>query len=478
MSLKYEDFIRDSIHGYIYFTKLEEEVINNPYFQRLRFIKQTPGGSWVYPGANHTRLEHSLGVMHLAGKLAEKLIRTDECLDKTSEEEKEKLIQKVRLAGLLHDIGHGPFSHLFEEFLNKVKAKINHEDIGELIIKEKISSILKKYAFDDTDTTEIIDWLRGREYGIGSVVIESINVDVLDYLNRDAYHTGTIEYGWVDINRIIDNMQLVRLSANEEDDLIKNGVTTLREIPNRKELDKKIIAIDERVILAVESFFLSRLQMFKAVYYHRTVRAIESLLVECMEGVTSEIPLLKSFINIPKKENLLPRLDEFILLNDYFLIGKFLEKKPNEFNAILERKQRRTAYEKTVFASTDEFGHYARSLERREELEKRVTSELKKENINVSVILDVPFPLLPIKVGKVYVRYHEKGIDKLASIKYYGLNVERETAPILKRMLNQEMLWMIDQRILADTSEKELLEKIGGIAHRVLGAESALLPHV
>lgn len=481
--LGYEDVVRDPIYGYVYLTKLEEKIINTPFFQRLRFIKQTPGASWVYPSANHTRFEHSLGVMHLAGELAEKLIYKDKCLEEKSKEEKEKLIQKVRLTGLLHDIGHGPFSHVFEEFLNSINAKITHENIAELMIKEKVGPVLKKYDFDDSDITQIINWLTDREYGIGSVVVESINVDVLDYLIRDTYHTGTTEYGWIDVKRIIDNMQLIRLSADEEEELRTNAVIRLREIPDRKNFDKIILAIDERAIIGVESFFLSRLQMFKAVYYHRTVRAIESSLVECMKKIADDTPSLKSFRDMSKKEELLQfldkqktHLDEFISLYDDFLIGKFLEKQCGEFNDIVSRRQRRTAYEKTIITSADEFGLYARRLRRRSELQNRINEELRKEKINANVILDVPFPLLPIKFGKVYIKYDEEGVNKIATIRHYGLSTERETAPILKRMIRQDAIWMIDQRVLANTTNYKILGKIRNIARRVMGVEG-VSPH-
>jgi len=467
MPLKYEDMLRDPIYGYIYVTKLEEDVINTPYFQRLRFIKQTPGAAFVYPSANHTRFEHSLGVMHLAGELAEKLIYRDERLMEKAEGEKDKLIQKVRLTGLLHDIGHGPFSHVFEEFLNDVNARVNHEDFSELIIREKIHPILERHDFDDTDVIQITDWLRDREYGIGSVVVQSINVDALDYLTRDAYHTGTIEYGWVDVKRIIDNMLLIRLTAEEEDDLRTNGIVTLREVPERRNLDKAILAISDRAIIAVESFFLSRLQMFKAVYYHRTARAIERGLVKCMEEIANDVPILKLFTNMSKKEELLPHVGEFVSLNDYFLVGKILEKECAEIRAILDRKQRRTAYEKTETASVDEFGLYARSLERRKGFEDAIMEKLSEENIDVRVVLDVPFPLLPINVGKVYIKYDEEGTDRIAAIRNYG-RLDRESAPILKRMIAQNMLWMIEQRVLADTDKVEELRKIGNIARSIM----------
>ena len=419
--LEYEDIVRDPIHDYIYITGLEEVVINTPFFQRLRLIKQTPGASWVYPGANHCRLEHSLGVMHLAGKLAAKLLHQDERWKaELSEEEKKKLIQKVRLAGLLHDVGHGPFSHVFEEFLNNVGSKVNHEDIGEAVVEQKAKNIIIQKSQDaqlsEQDIEEIADWLRERRYGLGSVVTESINVDTLDYLVRDAHHTGTIEYGWVDINRIIENMNLIRLSDDEKENLDAVGTIILKESPERKKFDNLILTIDERAIIAVESFFISRLEMYKAVYYHRTVRAIENGIADSMEEIVDEVPGLKMFKNLSQAGDLLgqgesggTKLDDFLCLNDYTVLGKILEKNCDEFNKILQRKQRRMALEKPEAVTSEELAEYPRRLERRNSIEKKISEKLSEEGLQVKITLDVPFPLLSIRVGKVYITYRQGG---------------------------------------------------------------------
>ncbi len=143
MLLEFTGEITDPIHKYIRITDLEKKLIDTEVFQRLRKIRQLAGAHLVYPSAQHTRFEHSLGAMHLAGLAAETL------LDKGYITYKED-VESLRIAALLHDIGHGPFSHLFEEVLRENESnKLTHEIIGKKIIKESIIiDILGKYGYD------------------------------------------------------------------------------------------------------------------------------------------------------------------------------------------------------------------------------------------------------------------------------------------------------------------------------------------
>ena len=126
--MKFDGEITDPVHRYIRFSEVEKELIDTAVFQRLRRIRQLAGAHLVYPSAQHSRFEHSLGTMHIAGYAGETL-HTKGYLD-----DKDK-VQKLRLAALLHDIGHGPFSHLFEEVL-ELKCRTSHEDMGKQIISE------------------------------------------------------------------------------------------------------------------------------------------------------------------------------------------------------------------------------------------------------------------------------------------------------------------------------------------------------
>lgn len=491
--LKFADLIRDPIHGYVHFTEMEEAVINCPFFQRLRLIKQTPGASWVYPGANHTRFEHSLGTMQLAGELATQLLHRDERWSKLPEDEKGKRVQKARLCGLLHDIGHGPFSHVFEEFLLEVEAKVNHELIGEKIIRETVSPIILKnisgLQWDKEDIEDMVGWLNETRYGLGSVVTESINVDVLDYLVRDAYHTGTLEYGLVDMRRIIENVNVCRLFPEERQNLKGTGTILLREKLKREKIpdENLILTIDERAIIAVESFFVSRLEMYNAVYYHRTVRAIQRGLVSSMQEIVEEVPNLKMFKKLSPEDlkteaqNRKFKIDDFLRLNDYSVLADILGKNCKDFNSILRRKQKRMALEKPEAVTSDELAEYSLRLERRHELEKKIRQQLSakglKKEICESIALDVPFPLLPIRIGRIYVKYRENGAEKISTIIDYGKKVEK-CPPILKLMVKNDLLRMIDQKVFADTEDDRTLEKIGGVAREVLGGGGAYPIHI
>ena len=132
--------ITDPIHDFIRLNRNERQIIDTSVFQRLRRIKQLSGAHLTYPGALHTRFEHSLGVMHIAS-MAGKALQSKGITTKDD-------ISNLRLAALLHDIGHGPFSHLFEEVLQR-KNKKSHEQIGKQIIRNtEIGDILSKNGFD------------------------------------------------------------------------------------------------------------------------------------------------------------------------------------------------------------------------------------------------------------------------------------------------------------------------------------------
>ncbi len=246
--------IKDPIHGYIELNKPEIEIVDTPQFQRLRRIRQLSAAHLTYPGAEHTRFHHSLGVLHIAGKIAQRL-RTAELITETE-------AQKLRLAGLLHDIGHGPFSHLFEEVLHK--RDINHEQIATRIIKETvISDILNEHGIDplEMSTLSVGQHENNKPY-LNQVIAGQFSADVLDYLPRDSYFTG-VEYGRVDIDRLVRSIDVV-------DDRL---------------------AVRDTALYVLEAMVIARYEMFKAVYFHRSVRAAETMLVRAMQLGDEELGL-------------------------------------------------------------------------------------------------------------------------------------------------------------------------------------------
>ena len=160
--------IKDPIHGYIKLNDDEKKLLDSPQVQRLRRIRQLGLSSQVYPGATHTRFQHSLGVMSLAGRFADSL---------NLDEDKK---QEIRTAGLLHDTGHGPFSHASENVAEK--RDIDHEDISCNVVDQLSGKI-------NSDTDRVKKIIKG-ELEIGQTVAGDIDADRIDYLMRDAHNSG------------------------------------------------------------------------------------------------------------------------------------------------------------------------------------------------------------------------------------------------------------------------------------------------
>ena len=230
-------FIRDSLHGNLQLNEFEVKLIDTPQIQRLRRIKQLGFTFLVYPGANHTRFEHSIGTMYLASRLAYGLNLHDEQR------------QMLRVCALLHDAGHGPFSHVSEAVLEH-----SHEELtSKLIMESHISEILsEKY-----DPKEIISIISG-EGSLGQMISGDLDVDRMDYLLRDSYYTG-VAYGVIDVERLIHNMKL----------------------------DNNLI-LKSKGVQAAESMLLARYFMYPSVYQHHTTRIINAMFRRCLKQLFEE----------------------------------------------------------------------------------------------------------------------------------------------------------------------------------------------
>lgn len=247
--------IRDPVHGYVKMTELERELVDSPFIQRLRRIHQLAGSYLVYPGAIHTRFEHVVGTMHVAGQIAESLaLASDMDAD---------MVQEVRVAALLHDVGHGPFSHMYEEVLPGRDEK-SHEDISQRIIMEtSIRDILDRNGFSPKKMSEFaVGRQRTKPPFMNEIIAGGLSADMMDYLPRDSYFTG-VEYGKVDAQRVIDSLHVA----------------------------EGHLVIDDAALYAFEALLLARYEMFKAVYFHRTVRAAELMLVRSMKLADSVLGL-------------------------------------------------------------------------------------------------------------------------------------------------------------------------------------------
>ena len=272
MKKKHLDII-DPIHDFVRVYGNELKIIDTPIFQRLRRIRQLSGAHLIYPGAQHTRFEHSLGVMHIASMAGHAL--NEKGIISSND------IQDLRFAGLLHDIGHGPFSHLFEELLQKKKH--SHEDIGkEIILKTTIGDLISKSGFDKRFITKLA-FGESKFQFMNEIISGALSADIMDYLLRDGYFTGA-EHAKIDHNRLTNSL-----------DVYKNK-----------------LALDKSALVNFETMLISRYQMFKAVYFHKTVRAGEVMLLESMELAEEELNLTSMV------------LDDYLELSDDVILSKLL----------------------------------------------------------------------------------------------------------------------------------------------------------
>jgi HD superfamily phosphohydrolase len=278
MKKNYSDII-DPIHDFIRVYDHELKIIDNPIFQRLRRIRQLSGAHLTYPAAQHTRFEHSLGVMHIASQAGQAL--KEKGILKSDE------IEILRLAGLLHDIGHGPFSHLFEEIIQQ--KKISHEDFGKnLILKSVIGDTLSKNGYDKKLITKVAFGDSKYQY-LNEIVSGYLSADMMDYLLRDGYFTGA-EHAKIDHKRLIQSL----------------------------DVHKKKLALEKSALYSFESMMHSRYQMFKAVYFHKTVRSAEVMLLEALRLSDDEFGFTSFNMN------------EFVKLTDEHVLSMILSSKSSK----------------------------------------------------------------------------------------------------------------------------------------------------
>ncbi len=407
-------FIKDPIYGYIRLTEVERNVIDTLSVQRLRRIRQLAGAEYVYPAANHTRFEHVLGAMYLAGVVAENLPVHLSARER----------QKVRLAALLHDVGHAPFSHLFEPLLVKYLNR-NHEDMSTWIIAHSgLADVIRAEGFDPEELSALaVGRLAGTDKPfLNQIISSSFDVDKMDFVVRDSYHTGA-GYGSVDVFRLIYTMDI--LDGN--------------------------LAADITALPTLESLILARFESFRAIYFHRACRAVQMMLLKALDAAKEDLEILR--VKNP---------EDYLEWDDYLVWSKLLVN-PESRKIIKElsmRKLLKCAYEKTFYA--------------KDEL---ISSVFTKENVRLKLEEEIAV--------KAKVPASDVGIDvpSLPSVPYhYALEIGPIDIPIFSKTRSGEKIpqkiadlskvvdvLSVFMNIIRVYTREEFREQVGEAAAHVLG---------
>lgn len=277
--------IRCPIHGSVQVNSRELALIDSPYFQRLRNISQLGFTSFVFPGATHTRFSHSIGVLHLAGRIFDQIVQNqhDQLNQFYRQDQLTYFRQILRFSALLHDIGHPPFSHAAEALLPPLSSlelpkelkeaaprQSTHEDFSQMIIFHLAEN---EKLLNRQEATDIIGILSKNHHPsermnavsgdpliyplLRQLISGEIDADRMDYLLRDSYFAG-VPYGRFDLDRLISSL------------------TCFRE----ENLNQFLLAIDGEGVPAYEIFLLARIHMFYQIYYHKSLGAYRHYLIK------------------------------------------------------------------------------------------------------------------------------------------------------------------------------------------------------
>ena len=284
-----ETVLKDPVHGDIRVSPKLMELIDHPQLQRLRWVSQLSGVKLIFPGGTHNRLAHMIGVMHLARNYSENVFGRKDCPE----------AKATILAGLLHDIAHGPFSHIYDDTVYQEVYPGNphgHDTHRiKLIRTEGLRGLIESC---NVSTQEIEDIWTGKSIIPHSIAQGAIGADRLDFLLRDSYFTGAKHFGTVEASRIINNSVIAK----------HNGVPALHY--NIKILDD------------IFQTLLGRFWMYKGVYFHKTSTSADILINRILKYSSKPLNLAKRTIN----------LEEFQYLNDYTLIGEIMASKDEELD--------------------------------------------------------------------------------------------------------------------------------------------------
>ncbi len=385
--------IKDPVHGYVYITEAEKEIIDSYPMQRLRRLRQLAGSEYVYPGANHTRFEHCVGTMYLAGKVVEnpnisRIVSNEE-------------VDMARVAALLHDVGHGPFSHVFEQLLIKDLEK-THEDITSWIIeKSELSDKITKMGYKPEEVGKLAvgKLHKPSKAFLDQIISSAVDVDKQDFIVRDTFHTGAA-YGFIDVFRLIHALDVLG-----ED-----------------------LAVEVGALSALEAFMIARIESFTSIYFHRVGRAAQIMLAMAMEKADEELGL--TAFKTP---------EDYLAMDDYTVWAalKKCEASKGIIDDLERRRMLKCAYERTFYEKdtmiSNIFGReaYRQQMQSEIELSARkghcltnghVVKIAKEAGVEVdAVVIDVPtVPSVP---------YHHAVLLESMEIPVFSRNQAGKKAP-------------------------------------------------
>ncbi len=406
--------IADPIHQYILYTRpgdipgeaTEQDLIDTPWVQRLRRVPQLQSARWVFPAAEHSRFQHSLGAMHLAGRFAQQLYPSLRAIFGDEAPSAALVEELLRIAGLLHDVGHGPFGHFFDDnFL--IDYDLTHELLGQRIIREELADVLSGLrrspsgSFHDGERIdpEWICYLMGKSYThplqshpkwlpfLKPLLSGVFTADNMDYVLRDSYMCG-VAVGPIDIERII------YYSFFSE-----RGLT-----------------LDRGGLQAFTMFLNARFYMYTNVYYHRTTRGIDLHLKE----IFSDTMKIAFPYDLRKELHPYLHLTEWTLLEE---VGRWHDSDhPDkrrlgaEWRHVLDRRLKwRMSHEVVLDLFEQRRGH---AFLEAEEVEKRVRTflpgSLKNVPFKIDMALQDPRPLNPLKMGDRQIYVYDAASQKVS----------------------------------------------------------------
>jgi len=335
--------IRDSVHGLIVFggngnphqdetDKIAWDLLNTPEFQRLRRIRQLGFSDLVFPGATHSRFAHSVGVYHMARRLAEVIAR------RAGPGEDRDRQRVALLAALLHDVGHGPFSHAFETATEAMGRAKSHEVWGAEIIRGEtgVNRVLRSV---DDDLPNRIGALLADEVpkDIYSTIVSSqFDADRLDYFQRDRLMVG-VEFGHIDLDWLLDCLEV--------------GTVTIGE---SQPVEAPCLYLGPKGVQVAEEYLEARFRLYRMVYMHKTTRAAERMMEALLRAVVSdtgncELTRREPVLRYLKAEN--PTLESYLMLDDsavWAALSTWMDENVSECVSELSKRLRERALYKCV----------------------------------------------------------------------------------------------------------------------------------